>query len=157
MVESDIQARLNMPGAKQNQQKREQSGNVKAELVFADPLNRMWVAATKDRQKSEIAISYHVASKQLMWGSKDMMREQASLWRDLRRQGKIEILEGNCVARKDKRGKMWNLLVVQPTNLEEAQMDRIALLEFGFAVSGFVYFFKTAENRDIIYNFVMEK
>lgn len=146
-----------MPGAKQNQQKRQESG-MRMEVVHGDGIHKMWKAATKDKQKSEIALSLHQATNQLMWGSKQMMAEQAKLWRDMKRQGKIEILEGNCVARQDKSGKTWHLLVVQPTNLDHLQYsaDKIALMEFGFLVSGFTYFFKSADNRDEIRRFVME-
>lgn len=145
-----------MPGAKQNQQKREESGNVKVEIVHGDVIHSMWRKHSKDRRKSEVAISYHAATGQLMWCSKQNMGEQAVMWRDLKRQGKVEILEGNCVAREDKLGRTWNLLVVQPTNLDEAPIDKVALMEFGFAVSGYTYFFKSVENRDEIRRFVME-
>jgi hypothetical protein len=144
-----------MPGAKQNQQKREESGQTMT-IVHGDGLHKMWKAASKDRQKSEIALSMHAATNQLMWCSKQQMGEQSVLWRDLKREGKVEILEGNCVAREDKLGRTWNLLVVQPTNLEHAPIDKVALMEFGFAVSGYVYFFKSVENRDEIRRFVME-
>ena len=165
-VESDIQSKLNMPGAKQNQQKREQSSREQSStpprtgegyIVTAEHVRKMWADCSKDRQKSEIACTWYVAGKTLMWATKTMMGEQADLWRDLKRQGKLTILPGNNVARQDKRGRTWNMLVVQTTDINESPpADVVALLEFGFMVSGYVYFFKTAENRDIIYRYIME-
>jgi len=164
-VESDIQAILNMPGAKQNQQKREQNGGAAAPqpkmaegcVVSGQEIRAMFADCAKDRQKSEIACTYYVAGRTLMWCNKEGMGEQAQLWRDLKRKGKLEILPGNNVAKKDQRGREWNLLVVQTTDPNEAPpADVVALLEFGFMVSGYVYFFKSVENRDSIYRYVME-
>lgn len=158
---SDIQAKLNMPGAKQNQEKRNQSSTLprmgEGYIVTGEEVRAMWADCSKDRQKSEIACTWYVAGRTLMWANKTMMGGQANAWRDLKRQGKVTILPGNNVARQDKRGRTWNFLVVQTTDINEAPpCDVVALLEFGFQVSGYVYFFKSAENRDSIYRYVME-
>lgn len=162
-VVSDIQTKLNMPGAKQNQEKRNQSGKPaearmgEGYIVTAEQVRSMWADCSKDRQKSEIACTWYVAGRTLMWANKTTMGEQANAWRDLKRQGKVTILPGNNVAKQDKRGRTWNFLVVQTTDINESPpSDVVALLEFGFMVSGYVYFFKSAENRDSIYRYVME-
>ena len=154
-----------MPGAKQNQQKREQNGGAAAPqpkmsegyIVQGSEIRKMFAECAKDRRKSEIACTYYVPGRTLMWCDKEGMGGQANAWRDLKREGKITILPGNNVAKKDLRGRTWNFLVVQTTDINESPpSDVVALLEFGFMVSGYVYFFKSVENRDSIYRYVME-
>ena len=159
-----------MPGAKQNQQKRQESQDktpmgraqmgpaMKSEgyVVCGEDIRRVWKSATSERQKSEIALTWYAAGKSMMWASKSSMGEQAVLWRDMVRKGEVNIREANNKQKVDSNGRTWNMLVVQPTNPDHAPpCDVVALLEFGFAVSGYVYFFKSVENRDSIYRFVM--
>jgi hypothetical protein len=154
-----------MPGARANAIKREQTGrspqiqqvkNEREVMVFTrQEVNKMWVAcAHNDKRKSEIAVSWNQQHSDMMWVTHTQMCEQAKLWRGWRREGKVNMLEANLFTREDHLGKTWNFLVVQPSNLEHCNIDRVALMEFDIAVSGFAYFFKSKSSRDEIYRYV---
>ena len=154
-----------MGKAAQNAAKRAASGGNAAPepqhrtgyIMTKEQMNRMWKACSHDdKRKSEISVAWAAAKHDLMWMTHADMGQQSVMWRDLKRQGKIQIRDFNLFTREDHLGKTWNFLVVQPTNLEECSIDPVALMEFGVAVSGYAYFFKRQESRDEVYRFVNE-
>ena len=155
-----------MGKAAQNAAKRAASGKPEQQpeepqrqgfIMTKEEMNDRWRrCAIEDKRKSEISIAWAAAARDLMWMTHADMGQQSVMWRDLKRQGKIQIRDFNLFTREDHLGKTWNFLVVQPTNLEEAGIDPVALMEFGVAVSGFAYFFKRQESRDEVYRFVNE-
>jgi hypothetical protein len=126
-----------------------------ARIISQKQMSGLWAEASKDRQKSEIACSFHGVAQDMMWLSKDQMGGQACLWRDQIKAGKIECRDYNNFDLEDeKTGKKWYCLVVQPTKEEDCQMDPIMMMVFGIMVDGFAYFYKTKSNRDSIYEFI---
>ena len=150
----------------QNAAKRAASGKAEPErqqpqpegmIMTKEEMNDRWEkCAIGDKRKSEISVAWAAQARDLMWMTHANMGEQAKMWRDYKRQGRLQILEDNLFTREDHLGKTWNFLVVQPTNLEECSIDPVALMEFGVAVSGYAYFFKRQESRDEVYRFVNE-
>jgi hypothetical protein len=152
-----------MGKAAQNAAKRAASGKPEQPqhqggyIMTKEQMNRMWKACSHDdKRKSEISVAWAAQARDLMWMTHADMGQQSVMWRDLKRQGKIQILEDNLFTRQDHLGKTWNFLIVQPTNLEECSIDPVALMEFGVAVSGYAYFFRRQESRDEVYRFVNE-
>ena len=126
-----------------------------AQIFSQTGMRSLWNNASKDRQKSEIACSYHAVARDMMWLSKDQMGAQAQMWRDQIRNGKIECKDYNNFELEDEEtGKKWYCLVVQPTNEEHARMDMVMMMIFGVMVDGFAYFYKTKSNRDSIFEFI---
>ena len=112
----------------------------------------------KDRQKSlcETFFFRHANQNKFMWGNNVQLTKQMKIWRKQRKQGIIEIHEYNNHT-KQIDGTDWHILVVQQTGDDLGPIDTLG---FGFdngafVVSGFIYCFKSIQNRDATYKYVM--
>jgi hypothetical protein len=95
-------------------------------------------------------------SFEFMWGNNVELTEQIKIWRKQRKQGVIEIHAYNNHT-KQIDGTDWHILVVQQTGDDLGPIDTLG---FGFdngafVVSGFIYCFKSIQNRDATYKYVM--
>ena len=111
----------------------------------------------KDRQKTrgETVFCFNQYANDFQWQNNEEMKEQMSNWKRQRKSGLITIQEYNNHT-KTIDGKEWHILVVQPTDLTKCDIDRSGFgLDQPFMVSGFIYYFRRIENRDIVYKYVM--
>jgi hypothetical protein len=115
--------------------------------------------ALRCERKGDIGLSYIKRAEQFSWFDKAEITAQSKAWRQLAVQGKFKIGRYNNKERTHD-GRTWYFLVGQPykTNgkMEECSWDPFGLFILGEMVSGFIYAFKTAQNRDAIYSYVMK-
>jgi len=83
------------------------------------------------------------------------METQKKQWRKLAQDKKIKIQKFNNKTYKHEDGNTWHFLVVQPTNLDDCNMDPMGIFIMGEMVSGFIYAFKHKKHRDTVQKFVM--
>jgi len=84
------------------------------------------------------------------------MDAQKKIWKTLKQQGKIEIHKYNSKTYTHEDGNTWHFLVVQPTNLEDSNIDPLGIFILGEMVSGFIYAFKNKKHRDRTQDYVMK-
>lgn len=111
-----------------------------------------------DQQSGEICLSYYRELQQFCWYDKPSMNTEMKRWRKLAKNNEIKICKYNNLE-FEYNGKKYYTFVVQPYkngDIEECGIDPIMLFIFGNLVSGCAYVFKTKENRDNIYNYVMK-
>ena len=83
------------------------------------------------------------------------MKTQMRDWRKFAKEGKITIRFINSKSRTLEDGNTWHWFVVQPTN-GECDFDSLGLMVLGEMVDGFIYCFKSKENRDRVQEYVMK-
>lgn len=79
------------------------------------------------------------------------MRGQMLLWKDLAKQGKLEVLEGNNYSHTID-GKEYYFLTITPIG-NETILSPIGVAT-GFLVNGYVYGFRRKTNRDAVFQYV---
>lgn len=125
--------------------------------ITREQIEYAWNGCLENMEKDDNVIFlhhelYHKTGMLSVMNNKET-KDQAKIWRKQRKQGKIEIHDYNNTTQKID-GKEYYTLVVQPTDLETADIDPLGLLKVGLMVSGYIYVFKNKTNRDIIYNYV---
>ena len=140
-------------------------------IITQEFIRREWQLTTRDRRKHEVALCWVHHINQLHLLSKDNIYHEFSRFREGVRSGRLICLEANLQERQDQDGRGWNFLVVQDKphliaiepiasalaangGVSPLGTDPIALFEFGFLVTGFVYFFKKKKNRDAMFKFL---
>ena len=113
-----------------------------------------------DRQKSrgECFFYHHKQTDQIMWGNKEEMTTEMKMWKQLRKDGILQMLEKNCKT-KVIDGQTYYILVLQQLKngvQEPVGIDMLGV-GYGFMVDGFIYHFKSKTNRDLVFNWVMGK
>jgi len=104
----------------------------------------------KGKVKSDIAITYHVGLGEMTVYNEKEMQEQMKLWKNLAKDGKIQIRECNN-KEFELDNKKFHLLVLQ-TSDHEAYCP--LALSLGMMVSGFSYAFTNKSNRDAVYGYI---
>lgn len=84
------------------------------------------------------------------------MKVQMRQWRKLVKRGLLTIRFVNSKERTLEDGITWYWFVVQPTNPYECDMDSLGAMLLGEWVDGFIYCFKSKENRDRVQEWVMK-
>ena len=107
----------------------------------------------QSKVKSDIGFTFHQQYHDFMVMNKDEAKGQMLLWKQMAKDGKIMLLEGNN-REYDVEGKMIYSFVVQPTNQNHSPCICPLSLAMGTMVSGFTYAFTKKENRDSIYTYV---
>jgi hypothetical protein len=125
--------------------------------ITKEQMDYLWKGCLANMEKDDSVIFLRQATfhkdKMLSVMNNKELKVQAKMWRKQRKEGLIQIQEYNNKT-KDVDGKEYYSLVVQPTDLDNADIDPLGLLKIGLMVSGFVYVFKNKTNRDIIYEYV---
>ena len=98
---------------------------------------------------------YHREADDVGFNNKELVGADMKNWRKLRKQGKVEMLEGNNKECKIK-GRTYYTLVVQTPN-ESVGLDPTGLGwdDTSFFVDGYIYYFQKQVNRDMVYKYVM--
>jgi hypothetical protein len=129
-----------------------------ATLITPAQMKKTLKDLVKDRQKTrgETVFCFNQYANKFQWQNNEEMKEQMGIWKRQRKSGLITIQEGNNHTKMID-GKEWYILVVQPTDLTKCNIDRsgFGLDNEVFMVSGFIYYFRRIENRDIVYKYVM--
>jgi hypothetical protein len=107
------------------------------------------------KQKGEICVTFHRQEAGYAWYKKDGMNIEMKRWRKLAKDGKLKISKCNNQD-FNYNGEMYYTFLIQTYNNNDCGLDPILSLVFGYFVSGYGYIFKTKENRDSIYNYVMK-
>ena len=103
------------------------------------------------KNKTEICFSFIQHLKDFSVFNKQEMNEQMKLWKDLAKQGHIQLYpENNNEYNINK--KTLYLLVITPNN-QDCSICPLSLA-LGQLVTGYTYVFTKKENRDAIYNYV---
>jgi|TARA_R110002153_G_C13084139_1_gene474706 hypothetical protein len=99
---------------------------------------------------------YHRELKDVGFNNKALVTADMKNWRKLRKQGKVEMLEGNNLDDCKINGKTFYTLVVQTPN-ETMGLDPTGMGwdDRSFLVDGYIYYFQKKVNRDMVYNYVM--
>lgn len=82
------------------------------------------------------------------------MKIQMKDWRKKIRQGKLQCIEYNNKTKTTDDGRVWYILVMQQSNIENDTMDNLGLMLLGEMVDGCIYAFKSKENRDKIFEYI---
>ena len=126
-------------------------------MISSEVVREQWDYALEDKQK-DIAISWNVQQHSFMWLSVKDVKQQMKMWRKMAKKGELKICGyNNRDVEYD--GKTWYILVAQPYkdgDLENCNIDPMSMCIFSFMVSGYCYAFRTKENRDMTYNYVMK-
>jgi hypothetical protein len=88
------------------------------------------------------------------------MHGQMKLWRKSAKTGKVFMNDKNNIKVTASDGKVWHILVVQPCKEGDVHpdtgIDPCGLMVLGVMVSGNVYAYKSKENRDKVFSWVMK-
>ena len=126
------------------------------QMINVREVRNMLDFAVKNKQKSDIAFAYMRSIDNICYMNKEELRPQMITWKKQRKEGMLTIDERNNKTREIA-GKTFHILVLQ--QVKNGEIDSIGLdmmgLGFGFAVDGLVYAFKSIENRDATYKYVM--
>jgi hypothetical protein len=126
-------------------------------IISIQSVREDWEYALKDKQK-DIAIAWNHSDTGFIWCSVTNMQKQMKAWRKLAKEDKLKICAYNNKD-IDVDGKMWYILIVQPYkdgNIAESNIDPMGVSIFNIMVSGYCCAFKTKENRDMTYKYVMK-
>ena len=109
--------------------------------------------------QGDLALSFISYHSQFSWFDKKTITVQSKMWRKLALNGQTKI---NSYNNKEVvvDGYTWYSLVVQPYKpngkMDDCCFDPFGLMVLGEWVSGYIYAFKTKQNRDAIYSYVMK-
>lgn len=127
------------------------------QIINVKEVRNMLDFAVKNKQKTDIAFAYMKAVDNICYMNKEEMRPQMITWKKQRKEGILTINERNNQT-KEIAGKIFHILVLQQLK-SNGEIDSIGVdmmgLGFGFMVDGLVYVFKSIENRDATYKYVM--
>ena len=111
--------------------------------------------AVADKKRGEICMFYHREAEDIGFNNKELVGADMKNWRTLRKQGKVEILEENNKKCKIK-GRTYYILVVQIPNIRMGiDPTGMGWDDVSFLVDGYIYYFQTKVNRDMVYKYVM--
>ena len=112
----------------------------------------------KDRQKTRGETFFYLnrRANDVMWGNNDELLGEMKSWRKLRKNGVVKIMDYNNRTVKIQ-GKEWHVLVLQSTHDDDDDIDPTGWGHDDglFLVTGFIYYFKSIQNRDATYKYVM--
>ena len=125
--------------------------------ISKEQMDYAWKGCLDNMEKDDSVIFLHreLFRKHTMLSvmNNKELKVQAKMWRKQRKAGLIQIQDYNNKT-YDVDNKEYYTLVVQPADLDTADIDPLGLLTIGLMVSGFVYIFKNKTNRDLIFDYV---
>ena len=127
-------------------------------LLNRNDIARNYFGMLQEKTKDDICWFYHHLAHGFSIMNIEELQEQMRSWRKLALEGKLKIMDYNNKT-KNVFNKEWHILVVQPyKDGEEVPQnpDPVGCMLMGYVVSGFIYSFKTKQNRDDVANYVMK-
>jgi hypothetical protein len=109
--------------------------------------------------RNEIMMSYVVARKCFAFYNKTNSLDQMKSWRKYAKDGKIKIAEYNNKTKIINGVEHYTLVVQEYDNgdfSDANSLDPMGMFILGEMVSGYVYLFKSKENRDKTFEYVMK-
>jgi len=119
----------------------------------------MYNQSLTQHRQGDLALSFISHQSQFGWFDKKTITAQSKIWRKLALTGQSKI---NSFNNKEVvvDGYTWYFLVVQPYKpngkFAPCNFDPFGLMVLGEMVCGYIYAFKTKQNRDAIYSYVMK-
>lgn len=126
--------------------------------IHSDAIRMSFKSSYPTWNKNEVMMSYFASGNCFNFQNKTQTQKQIKLWRRLAMEGKIKIANYNNKT-KIINGVEHYILVVQP--YKDGQFtytcfDPMGLFILGEMVNGFIYLFKSKENRNKIVEYVMK-
>ena len=128
-------------------------------IISRKTLVAKYIELSSTMPVDELGLFYNQRFNLLMGVDEDLLTRQIKLWCDEKKDKLMKCQDCNKVTqyfeREDGGKDEWHLLVIQPYNYrtEEYEIDKGidngALILFGYAVSGWVYYFKDIKMRDL--------
>jgi len=124
------------------------------------------IMSVRKHKCNETAITWVHRAKEFSLLDRDEMTEQMKMWRKQAKAGELKIMKYNNKAftingmkKTELNGKVWHCLVVQGYKgevQEEGNLSPFGCLILGYLVTGMMYAFDKAENRDAVYSYIMK-
>ena len=123
-------------------------------MYHKDESLKLLKSACEDRikKRGETFFFYHVMMKEVQWGNNDELKTQMKIWKKQRKQGILTINEKNHRDFEINGRTYYTLTLTQENGF--LPPDRLGVSQ-GFIVSGMMYWFVRSENRDAVYQYVM--
>ena len=114
-------------------------------------------SAMDDKRPGEICMFFHRGANDMSYYNKAQLAREAERWRDLQREGNVELLECNNKDEVFIKGKHFYIFVVQHKG-KEVGLDKTGMGwdDRTFLVDGFIYYFEDKFQRDTVYKYVMD-
>jgi len=112
----------------------------------------------QDQRKGEICFSFYREKNAFMWLEKTTINENMKIWRKSAKNGTIKICKYNNKT-YEVFGNTYYTMVVQAFQDNKQIQTGVCMLMlelFKRAIDGYGFCFRTQENRDSIYNYVMK-
>ena len=126
---------------------------------FPNQIQDLFEISLQDQRRGEVCLSFikWKTKNNFSWFDKPTMNEEIKKWRKLAKQGKVKICKYNNMNFEYK-GKTYYTLVIQFYKNEKMNENWCVMLAgvFGIWLKGTGYCFRTQQNRDNIYNYVMK-
>jgi len=127
-------------------------------ITFPKDIGTQFQLSIQDQQQGEMCLTFYKANNHFMWYDKPTLTENMKMWRKSAKNGSIKICKYNN-KNLEYMGKTYYTFVIQSYKNNICQQDGwcpLMLCGFNTMVSGYGYCFRTQENRDTIYNYVMK-
>lgn len=111
--------------------------------------------AIADKKHGENCLSFIIQANDFAWFDNATMKEQMKLWRKQIRGNIMKFDEVNNLNLTDNDGNDWFIIVAQPVDDKHLHMNPFGVMIFGVLIGGYVYAFKTKENRDAVFKYLM--
>ena len=127
-------------------------------ITFSKDIGTQFQLSIQDQRQGEMCLTFYKAINCFMWYDKHTLTENMKTWRKSAKNGSIKICKYNNKT-VEYMGKIYYTFVIQSYKNNICQQDGwcpLMLCGFNTMVSGYGYCFRTQENRDTIYNYVMK-
>lgn len=137
-------------------------------MINRERLEAQYANAMSQRKHkcNETAITFMHHAMDFALINIDEITGEMKRWRKLAKAGSLKIMKYNNktftisdMEKPELNGKVWHLFAIQRYENGkqlEGNIDPFGLMIFGYMLTGFVYAFDNAENRDAIYKYVMK-
>ena len=127
-------------------------------LTFPKDIETQFQLSIQDQRQGEMCLTFYKEINRFMWYDKPTLTKNMKTWRKSAKNGSIKICKYNNKT-LEYMGKTYYTFVIQSykNNIQQRnEMCPLMFSGFNIMVSGYGYCFKTKENRDAIYNYVMK-
>ena len=127
-------------------------------ILFAKDIEVKFQLSLQDQRKGEVCLTFYHRLKEFCWYDKSLMTTNMKMWRKLAKKGNAKICKYNNRSFEYK-GVIYYTFVLQSYKNEVQQPENVCplmLSAFNTLVTGYGYCFRTQENRDSIYDYVMK-
>ena len=128
------------------------------QITFPKNIETQFQLSLQDQRQGEMCLTFYKAMNAFMWYDKLTLTENMKTWRKSAKNGSIKICKYNNQT-YEYMGKTYYTFVIQSyknNNQQRNEMCPMMLYGFNTMVDGYGYCFKTKENRDDIYKYVMK-